>query len=75
MNEVSTCTEINCSSFNNLRFSLEDVKIEIFVLKATVRKLLDIDLDIDDYVLNQLNRLSDDKATGLDNMYHLNFLN
>ena len=40
MNEVSKCAEINCSSFDNLHFLLEDVNIEIWVLKATVRKLL-----------------------------------
>ena len=40
MNEMSKCAEINCSSFDNLYFSLEDVNIEIWVLKATVQKLL-----------------------------------
>ena len=40
MIEVSKCTEINCSSLDNLNFPLEDVNIEIWVRKATVRKLL-----------------------------------
>ena len=35
MNEVLKCAEIN-----NLHFPLERVNIEIWVLKATVRKLL-----------------------------------
>ena len=39
-NEVSKCAEINCSSFDNLYFPLEDVNIEIWILKATDRKLL-----------------------------------
>ena len=39
MNEVSKCAEINSSSFDNVYFPLEDVNIEIWVLKATVRKL------------------------------------
>ena len=29
INEVSKCAEINCSSFDNLHFPLEDVKIDI----------------------------------------------
>ena len=40
MNEVSKCAEINCSSFDNLHFPLDDVNIEIWVLEATVRKHL-----------------------------------
>ena len=40
MTEVSKYAEINCSSFDNLGFSLEDVNIETFVLKATVWKFL-----------------------------------
>ena len=39
MNEVSKCAEINCLSFDNLYFPLENVNIEIWVLKATVQKL------------------------------------
>ena len=39
-NEVSKCTEINCSYLDNLYFSLEDMNFEIWVVKATVRKLL-----------------------------------
>ena len=34
------CAEINCTSFDNLRFPLEVVNIEIWVLKVTVRKFL-----------------------------------
>ena len=40
MEEVSKCAEINCSSFDNRYFPLEHVNIEIWVLKATVQKLL-----------------------------------
>ena len=40
MNEVSKCAEINRSFFDNLYFPLEDINIEIWVLEATVRKLL-----------------------------------
>ena len=40
MHKVSKCAEINCSSFDNLYCPLEDVNIEILILKATVRKLL-----------------------------------
>ena len=40
MNEVSKCAEMNCPSFENLHFPLEDVDIEIWVLKGTVWKLL-----------------------------------
>ena len=39
MNEVSKCAKINCSSFDNLYFHLEDLHVEIWVLKATVQKL------------------------------------
>ena len=35
INEVSKCSEINCSSFDNHHFPLEDVNIQIWVLKAT----------------------------------------
>ena len=40
INEESKCAKICCSSFYNLYFPLEDVNIEIWVRKATVRKLL-----------------------------------
>ena len=40
MNEVSKCAEINCSSFENFHFLIQDVNIEIWILKVTVRKLL-----------------------------------
>ena len=40
MNKVLKCEEINCPSFGNLHFPLDDVNIEIWVLEATVRKHL-----------------------------------
>ena len=40
MNDGSKCAVINCPSFGNLYFPLENVDIDIWVLKATVRKLL-----------------------------------
>ena len=40
MNGVSKCAEIKFSSFDNLHFPLEIVTIEMWVLKATVRKFL-----------------------------------
>ena len=40
MNEVSKCTEIIFSSFDNLHFPLEDVNTEIWDLQAAVQKLL-----------------------------------
>ena len=40
INEVSICVEINCLFFDNLHFPLADMNIEIWILKATVRKLL-----------------------------------
>ena len=46
--EVSKCAETNCSSFDNLNFSLEDVNIEIWVLKAAVQILLLSSLVLDD---------------------------
>ena len=46
MNEVSKCADINCSSFDNLHYPLEDVNTEIWDLKATVRKLLLSSLDM-----------------------------
>ena len=39
-NEVSKCAEINCISFDNLYFLLKDVNLEMYVPKATIRKLL-----------------------------------
>ena len=54
MNEVSKCAAINCPSFDNLHFPLNDVNIKILVLKATVRKLLLSTIVVQMYCLKSL---------------------